>query len=233
MSLFSSFGSYLFGVPQSSSAPYDAQAAAAQAAAQRYAGREQSDYNNQAALADSLWRTANGTAPSVADMQLQQSFGENLNNGLAAGSGATGTNAVLARYLASQATGNNGAQLAQAAGIQRAKETQAAQQQLGGLYGNMDSASSGLYGTNLNTGLGYSNLANSVNQANSGRAQQSEAAGLSALGGLGSMYFSGRGGSAVSPAAVTGGGDAFAPGGVYGGGGLSKSDSADFAALGG
>lgn len=194
MSLFSSFGNALFGVPQSSPAPYDAQAAAAQAAAKQYATREQSDYNNQAGLADSLWKTANGTAPSVADMQLQQSFGQNLNNGLAAGAGATGTNAVLARYLATQATGNNGAQLAQAAGIQRAKETQAAQQQLGGLYGNMDQASSGLYGTNLNTGLGYSNIASSVNQANADRDLKTEAAGLQALSGPAAMYFSGRGG---------------------------------------
>lgn len=198
MSAFSSLGQYLFGVPQVSSAPYTQEAQQLQQQAQKYAGREQSDYNNEAGLADSLYGTVNGTGgPSVADTQLQQSFGQNLNNGLAMGAGASGANSVLARYLAAQQTGNSGAQLAQAAGIQRAKESQAAQQQLGGLYGNMDSQSSGLYGTNLSTGLGYNTLANNVDQANAGRQQNATNAALGAAAGLatgGASYFSGMGG---------------------------------------
>jgi hypothetical protein len=213
MSLFSSLGNYLFGVPQPSSAPYTQQAQQAQQMARQYAGREQSDYNNEAGLADNLWKTVNGTAPSVADTQLQQSFGQNLRSGLAMGSGASGSNAVLARYLASQATGDQGAQLAQAAAIQRAKETADAQARLGQVYGNMDASSAGLYGTNLSSGLGYSNLANNVDQANAQRDQQSEAAGLQFLSGVGSMYF-GRpptgGGSAPYAGNITNGSEATA-----------------------
>lgn len=235
-SVFSSVGNYLFGVPQPSSQPYTQQAQQLQQQAGQYAGREQSDYNNEAGLAAILNRTATGTAPSAADMQLTSDFGQNLKNMTAAGAGATGANAVLARYLATQGVGTNGAALAQAAGIQKAREAQAAQQQLSGLYGNMASQSGNLYGTNLSTGLGYNQLANNVNQANATRDQQSEAALLSGLSGAGAMYFGrspGAGAGTGGEASGAPGGDAFAPGGLYGGGGLSASDSADFAALGG
>lgn len=207
MSLFSGIGNALFGVPQPSSAPYTQQAQQDEAAARQYAGREQSDYNNEALLGSNLWRTVNGGGPSVADTQLQQSLGQNLNAGLAMGSGSTGANAVLARYLASQATGDQAAQIAQAAAIQRAQEMQAAQRQLGGLYGQMDQQSSGLYSTNLNNGLGYNGLASGVDQTNANRDMQTEAAGLQALSGAGSMFF----------------GRPPTPGGGGGGGGIASA----------
>lgn len=189
MSLFSSFGNYLFGVPQANSAPYTADADAARRAAAQYAGREQSDYDSEARLGSSLWNTVNGTAPSVAGLQLQQTLGQEQAANLAAGAGSTGTNSVLARYQALINNGNQQAQTAQSGALLRAKEVSDAQGRLSGLYNNMEGSSAGLYGTNLSTGLGYSNLANSVDQANAQRAQQSEAAGLQALSGAGSMVF--------------------------------------------
>jgi hypothetical protein len=210
MSAFSEFGNWLFGVPSVSSAPYTQDAQADQDLFKQYAGREQSDYNNESALGANLWKTVNGTGgPSVAQTQLQQTLGQNLDNGLAMGSGASGANSVLARYLAAQQTGNSADAIAQSAAMLRAKEVQGAQQQLGGLYSNMDASSAGMAGTSGNLGLGYSGLANSVDQANAQRQQQAEAAGLQFVSGLGSMYFG------KPPGGIGGGASAstFSPGG--------------------
>lgn len=189
MGLFSGLGNYLFGVAPVSSAPYTQQAEKLQQGAGQYAGQEQNAYNRQAQLSDNLWSTINGAGPSVAGVQLQQATDQNLRNGMAMGAGGTGQNAVLARYLAAQRTGDSAANLAQSAALLRAKEVADARAQLGQTTGAMANEGAGLYGTNLQTGLGYANLANSANQAQAGRDQQAEAAGLQALGGLGSMYF--------------------------------------------
>jgi hypothetical protein len=221
MSLFSSFGNALFGVPQQSTAPIDADAEAARAAAAAYGSREQSDYNNEAGLADNLQKTVNGTGgPSVAQTQLRQTLSQNLASGLAMGSGSTGTNSVLARYLAAQQTGNAGAAAAEAGAVARAQEIANAQKNLAGLYSDMGSRSAGLFGTSTNTGLGYSNLGANVAQNNAANDQKSEAAGLQFLSGMGSMYFgkppSGIGGG-MSPSAYGAGYSAAQPGYVASG----------------
>lgn len=234
MSLFSGIGGALFGVPPVSSQPYAGQAQQLQQGAGQYAGQEQSAYAGQQQLADNLWNTILGRGPSVADIRLQQALGQALAQTQAAGAGASGQNSVLARYLAARAGGDQAAQAAQAGALLKAQETANAQQQLGQTEAQMANEGANLYGTNLSTGLGYSNLANNVNQANANRAQQASAAALNALGGLGSTLFTGLGkgmGSGGGSSLSAPGGDAFAPGGSYGGG-LSSSDAADFAALG-
>ena len=187
MSLFSGLGNSLFGVPPVSSAPATQQQQTDQASAAGYAGREQSGYNAQQQLADSLWNTINGKGPSVADIRLQQALDQGLKQSMAMGAGATGQNAVLARFLAGQ--GYDPAQAAQAGALLKAQETQNAQQQLQGLTGTMAGESGNLYGANLSNGLGYANLANQINEANAQRSQQAETAGLNALAGAGSLFF--------------------------------------------
>lgn len=213
MGLFSGFGQALFGVPPVSSAPYSQEAQQLQAGAGQFAGQETSAYNSQQQLADSLWNTISGRGPSVADIRLQQALGQGLGQTQAVGAGATGENSVLARYLAARAGGDQAAQAAQAGALLKAQETQAAQGQLGQVEGQQANEGANMYSTNLQTGLGYSNLTNQVDQANANREQQATAAGLSALGGLGSMYF-GR-----APSVNIGGGGG-------GGGGLPASYAA-------
>jgi hypothetical protein len=219
MSLFSGLGSAIFGVPPVSAQPYEDEAQKLQQGAGQYAGQEQSAYDAQQQLADSLWNTINGRGPSVADIRLQQALDQGLAQTTAAGAGATGTNAVLARYLAATANGNQAAQAAQAGGLLRAQEAANAQNQLGNVTANQANEGAGMYGRNLDTGLGYAKVANDVNQANAQRQQTAEnallgaATGLpGALGSLGAMYFKGGGGGGS--------------GGSGGGSGLSSSDPA-------
>lgn len=189
MGLFSGLGNYLFGVPPVSSQPYASQAQQLQSGAGQYAGQEQTGFGNQEQLQGSLWNAINGVGPSVADIQLQQTLDQNLKNGMAMGAGASGPNAVLARYLAATQTGDQAAKAAQTGALLRAKEIADARQQYAGNAANMAQEGAGMYGRNLETGLGYANLANSADQAQAGRNQQAEAAGLQFLSGLGSMFF--------------------------------------------
>ena len=222
MSLFSGLGNAIFGVPPVSAQPYEDEAQKLQQGAGQYAGQEQSAYDSQQQLADSLWNTINGRGPSVADIRLQQALGQGLAQTTAAGAGATGTNAVLARYLAATANGNQAAQAAQAGGLIRAQETANAQNQLGNVTANQANEGAGMYGRNLDTGLGYAKVANDVNQDNAKRQQTAENALLGAatgvvggIGGIGASYFK----NALSGAGGAGGGSA-------GGSGLSSSDPA-------
>lgn len=205
--LFTGLGNALFGVPPVSSQPATSQMQADQAAASGYAGREQGAYDAQQQLADSLWNTINGKGPSVADIRLQQALDQGLKQSLAMGAGSSGQNAVLARFLAGQ--GYDPAQAAQAGALLKAQETQAAQQQLGGVTGQMAGESGQLYGTNLQNGLGYAQLANQINEANAQRSQQADIAGLNALAGAGSLFFGGApklnvGGGSSSPSDSSG-----------------------------
>jgi hypothetical protein len=216
MGLFTGLSNALFGVPPVSSAPYQVEAQQLQQGAGQYAGQEQGAVASQQQLADSLWNTINGRGPSVADIQLQQALGQGLAQTQAAGAGATGQNAVLARFLASGAGSDYAAKAAQAAALLRAQEIQAAQGQYGQTEGNIASEGAGMYGRNLDTGLGYANIANQANQANAQREQtaQNELLGAAAgvaggLGGLGSMYLKNSGGSSGSGS----GGSTFTPGG--------------------
>ena len=233
----SGFANYLFGVAPPSTEPYTSQMNTLNQGAGQYAGQAQTAFGNEQQLGSNLWNTINGQGPSVAATQLQQSLGQNLNQGLAMGAGGSGANSVLARYLASQATGQNADQIAQAQALLRAQEIAQARQQYGQNAANMGNQAANLYGTNLQTGLGYANIAAGLDTNNANRQQQTSNAfygGLmNGLGSAGASYFSGGGGpSGGGGGGGGGGGDAFAPGGAYGGG-LNASDRADFAALGG
>jgi hypothetical protein len=216
-SFFSSFGQSLFGVPNTSDSGAAAGQTAATNAANQFLGQEQSANNAQAGTNAALEQTINGTAPSAADLQLQQTLDQNRRATLAAGAGGTGANAVLARYQATQLGGGQAAAAAQAGAQLRAQEVAQATQQLSANnQGQMNNAGS-LYGANLTSGLGYANLANNVTQANAQRDTLFGAAGLGAAGGLanglgslGSKIFGSGGTSAPSSSSQTAFVDPFA-----------------------
>lgn len=218
MSVFSSFGNSLFGVPEPDAGTAQAIAAQAQQQARQYAGREQSDYNSESQLADQLKNVISGAQPSVASTELQKTLGQNLAANTAMGAGSTGVNAVLARYAAMKNQGDMAADAAQTGALLRAREIAQNQQLLGGLYGQMGQRSAGLYGTTANTGLGYANLGNNIAQANADRAMKTEAAGLQFLSGIGSTVIPGIRGLYSGGANTSVAGDGF--------GGLNSSDPA-------
>lgn len=172
MGALSSFANYLFGTSPVSTAPYTSEMTSLNAGAAPYAGDVSSAINAENGLGANLWNTINGIGPSVAATQLQQSLGQNLNSGLAMGAGGSGANSVLARYLASQATGQNADQIAQAQALLRAQEIAQARQQYGQVQNNIANQAGNLYGTNLQTGLGYANTAAGIDTANANREQQ-------------------------------------------------------------
>jgi hypothetical protein len=215
MSFFSSFGQSLFGVPQTSGAGAAAGSTAATNAATLYGGQLQSDRNSQLGVNAGLQQTINGTAPSPADIQLQQSLDEEQRRNMSMGAGGTGANAVLARYQAAQLNGGEAAATSAAGALQRAQETAAARQQLSANNQGLMSTGAGLYGDNLSNGLGYANLSANIANANAGRQQQAEAAGLGALSGtvsglgsLGASYFSGMPPGIGAPSTAGTGADA-------------------------
>jgi hypothetical protein len=216
MANFSNFANYLFGAAPVSSSPYTQQSTAMNAGAGQYAGDAQSAFNSENGLASNLWGAINGAGPSVASSQLQQSLGQNLNNGLAMGAGGSGENSVLARYLASQQTGNQADQIAQQQALLRAQEIAAARAQYGQVTANMGNQAGNLYGTNLQTGLGYAQTAAGVDTNNANRQQSTSNAvmgGLLSGGGaaLGGYFSGGAGGAAGSGA----GASMAAAGGAY------------------
>lgn len=206
MSALSGFANYLFGTQPVNSQPYSNEMQTLNQGAGQYAGDAQSAFNSEAGLGANLWNTINGAGPSVASTQLQQSLGQNLNGGLAMGAGGSGANSVLARYLASQATGQNADQIAQAQALLRAQEIAQARAQYGQVTSNMANQAGNLYGTNLQTGLGYANTAAGIDTNNANRQQQTSNSfygGLLSGGGaaLGGYLSSGGGGGGYNPAA--------------------------------
>ena len=188
----------LLGVDNPDTSGYGLQADELNRQRNAYGAREAQNYNQEQNLASGLGRTISGTAgPSAAQVQLQQGLDTSNANALAMGAGASGQNAVLARYQAQQQAGQQGAQMQQAAALLRAQEVAQAQQQLAQLRASMGGQSIGLYGANLQGGLGYDQLKAQLDQANAQRDTVLGAAGLSGLSSLGagaSSYFGGKGG---------------------------------------
>lgn len=93
--------------------------------------------NAQSSLAKTLTAQANGGGTSAADIQQQQGIANSiLANQAAAATAGNSTNPfLLARQLATQQAATNQAGVGQAS-LQRAQETQAAQQALGGVLQN-------------------------------------------------------------------------------------------------
>lgn len=113
----------------------------------------------QTDLANSLKGVIGGSAPSVAQGQLTQGVGQIRSAADSMASGATGTNAALARMQAIDTTGQAGAAANQSSALVRAGETAAARGELGGVLGAQASESAGMYGTNLQGALGASGQA--------------------------------------------------------------------------
>lgn len=121
------------------------------------AAQPQQQYNaaqtGETDLANSLRSVIAGTAPSVAQGQLTQGLDQARASADSAASGATGTNAALARMQSIQTGGELGALANQSASLVRAGETAAARGQLGGVLANQAGQAAGMYGTNLSGAL--------------------------------------------------------------------------------
>lgn len=100
-----------------------------------------------------------GTAPSVAQAQLQQGLGQIQQAQQSDASGATGTMAALARMNAQQNTGQAQAQMNQQQALVRAGEVAAARQAKAGLLANQANQAGNMYGQNLTGALGASGQA--------------------------------------------------------------------------
>lgn len=185
----------LLGVQSPSTQPYGLDAERLKQQQQQYGAREAQNYGQEQNLAGSLGSTIAGTAgPSVAQTQLQQGLDTSNADAMAAGAGASGQNAVLARFQARQQAGEQAARMQQAAAILRAQEVAQAQQQLAQLRAAMGGQSIGLYGANLQGAMSYDQLKAQMDQQNAQRNTILGAAGLSGLGQLGASYFGSQGG---------------------------------------
>lgn len=96
-----------------------------------------------------------GTAPSVAQAQLQQGVGQIAQQQQAQASGATGQNAAIARVAAMQNTGAAQAEANQHAALIRATEVAQARQQQAAIYGQQAGEAGGMYGTNVSGAAGF------------------------------------------------------------------------------
>lgn len=103
----------------------------------------------QTKLVGDLQGTINGTAPSVAQGQLEAGLGQTRSALNSEAAGATGTNAALARETAMQATAGADANTNQQAAQLRAQEVQGAEQAQGTVLGQEAGEASGMYGANL------------------------------------------------------------------------------------
>lgn len=188
---------FLIGGENPDVSQYGNRAGEAASAQQQYGTREANNYAQQQQLAGYLQGTIAGTnGPGVAQTQLRQGLDQNNADMLAAGAGASGQNAVLARYQARQAQGEQAARMQQAAALLRAQEVAQAQQQLAALRASMGQQSAGLYGANMQAMAGYDQLRAQLEQANAQRDTVLGAAGLqgaSTLGGGISSMFGGNG----------------------------------------
>lgn len=125
---------------------------------------------NQANLARTLDIQANGGGVSPADLQLQQGEQAGVAAQLAAlGSQRGGTNAALAQRAAQDQAAAAAATTNQTLGIQRAQETQAAQQAEGAVLGAQGSQAAGINAT-------AAGLQQQTELANAANAQQSTVA---------------------------------------------------------
>lgn len=101
----------------------------------QYGNQYNTAQNGQQALINQLYGVVNGTAPSVAQGQLQQGLGQIAANQQSAASGVGGVNAALARTQAMQNTAQAQAQANQAASLVRANESAEARGQIGNVLG--------------------------------------------------------------------------------------------------
>jgi hypothetical protein len=115
-----------------------------------YAQQQAQGFAGEQGLAGSLQNTINNpNAPSVARAQLQEALNASLAQQQAAAAGVSGDNAALARQNAMRNMGTLATQEGNEATMLRAKEAEAAQQNLANVLNNM--AQQGQQGYNANT----------------------------------------------------------------------------------
>jgi hypothetical protein len=141
--------------------------------------REAQAYAMQQQFGQYLQAVMNGTAPSMAQLQLSQGLGQIQQNQQSMAAGLGGPGAALARYGAATNIADAQAQMNQAAAIARAKEVQDARLAYGANANSMQQGSRGLFGDLSQNALGYAQVAsgNSIGQFN----RQEQDKGLGAL----------------------------------------------------
>lgn len=100
-----------------------------------------------------------GTAPSVAQAQLQEGVGQIGQEQQAQASGATGTNAAIARIAAMNNTGQAQATANQHAALVRATEVDQARRAQAGIAGQQAGEAGSMYGANLSGAVGFASPA--------------------------------------------------------------------------
>lgn len=124
-----------------------------------YDAREQSAYNRETGLADTLNSVALGHGPSVAGAQLAVGLDQGARQQLAQAAGASGNNAALARLGAMQNTAGLQAKANQDASLVRAQEVANAQRTLAGLTTTMADQSRGMAGQKIGAAGDLNHLA--------------------------------------------------------------------------
>lgn len=185
-------------------------------------GRAGTVYDQQQALAQALLAQSQGQGPSLAQMQLQDATNRNIKQNAGLISSQKGVNPALAARLIANQSAQAGQSLAGQSAQARLMEQMQAQQQLGGLYGNI--ANQQLQQQQLlqnalaaqnNATLGNTSQMNTINQ---GVASQNAKFGQDLLGGV-------LGGAASSLAQTSMQKQPMADGGVVEGKAAVKGDS--------
>lgn len=115
--------------------------------------------NSQSNVARGYDAVIAGTAPSVAQGQLQQGVGEIRQQQDSQASGATGTNAAIARIAAMNNTSQAQAQANQHAALVRAAEVDQARRAQAGIAAQQAGEAGSMYGASLSGSVGFANPA--------------------------------------------------------------------------
>lgn len=107
----------------------------------------------QTQLANSLGGVIAGTSPTVSGTSLAQGLSQAQQGAQSTASGATGTNAALARMQAIQTGGELSANANEAGAAARAGEVAGDRALQGSILGQQAGEAAGMYGTNLSGGL--------------------------------------------------------------------------------
>ena len=161
-----------------------------------YAGQQAQGFAGEQGLAGSLENTINNpNAPSVARAQLMQALNASLAQQQAAAAGVSGDNAALARQNAMRNMGTLATQEGNEATMLRAKEAEAAQQNLANVLNNMAQQGQAGYNANekgaedygamaLKSQTDLETAAADERQKNAANEQKAIGGGISALGSL-------------------------------------------------
>jgi hypothetical protein len=170
---------------------YLQQYALEQVQAQEARRREAQAYAAQQNYGQYLQAVMNGTAPSMAQLQLQQGLGAIAQQQQSMAAGIGGPGQALARYGAAVNTGNAQTAMNQAAAMARAKEIADARTAYGANAAGMQQASANMYNSGSQNALGYAQVAsgNAIGETNQRNSMQGAGALLQGLGQAGAAYF--------------------------------------------